>query len=445
MSTTIQEAITQVAPAVGQIIVSGYGEPLTDPQCIPFLRELDRLNIVTSMSTNGIALTPAIARQLASLQYLGHLNISIDSPDPQIYREIRGDELGKALRGVSNLMSAIDRPDRVTVSSILMRRNIASLHAFPAILSQLGVQKYVLQGLLDYNSAVQAEHLLYQEDAFLHIERIREACRQAHTELLFTMPDRLELELYAPLQVQGKYYRESSAAQSETRQCTLPWELPFVDKDGRVFSCCYAATQRLAVMGDMRETDLATIWNGPAYREFRQALVDGRALPDICRSCSAVPWGEHPLDLYAAQILIDESVLNDHVAMKLVVRNSGTSLWTQDTLIRIGTARPRDRTSAYLHPSWLSANRIATFRESNVPPGGKATFVFHIRPQSDVPSESFQLVADGKCWLPNTQFEVRPGSARRNPLNTIVRGISLRVLRPRQREAGHHTAVCRRD
>jgi MoaA/NifB/PqqE/SkfB family radical SAM enzyme len=47
------------AKIVGKAMVSGYGEPLTNPRYLSHLRDLDAAGIGISMSTNGVALPPA--------------------------------------------------------------------------------------------------------------------------------------------------------------------------------------------------------------------------------------------------------------------------------------------------------------------------------------------------------------------------------------------------
>src|SRR5262249_22334015 len=104
--------------------------------------------------------------------------------------------------------------------------------------------------------------------------------------------------------------------------------------------------------------------------------------------------------------LLNRSVLDRGPEMCLVVRNVGEAAWTRDDPIRIGTTDPRTRPSAYYHGTWISSDRVAAPLEEVVPPGATAMFHFRITPAS-VPSDRFQLVVEGKTWLPNTRFEIR--------------------------------------
>jgi hypothetical protein len=110
-------------------------------------------------------------------------------------------------------------------------------------------------------------------------------------------------------------------------------------------------------------------------------------------------------------MLEDRSALSGSQEMCLVVENTGTATWTANDRIHIGTASPRDRASAYYHPSWIGTNRITSFVEPQVPPGATATFTFRITPSPEPPSENFQLVVENVHWLPEPRFHIQPFDA----------------------------------
>ncbi len=412
ISDVLWEELVPLAREVGQVIIAGFGEPLTNPKCLPLLRQLDASGVRMSITTNGTALLPRICEELTRLQYLTQINISIDSPDPLIYREIRGGDVEKALKGLQNLLGCIDNPERVSVSSIIMLSTIASLADFPSRLARYGVRKYVLQGLLDYDAST------FREEAFVNkeslapwVDKIRQNCLHHGIELTFTLPQRLDLEIRDSGSANRVFYRKGDATEKAARQCHLPWEIPYIDKDGRVFPCCIAAAKGEGDLGSLQEESFPAIWNGANFRRFREDILDGRTTPGVCQHCKAAPLGEHLFRLYRARIVPEESHLEGVNPLKLVVQNTGTISWLSENMIRIGTSNPRDHDAACAHPTWLSNNRIVSFREAVVPPGGKATFVFQIDRLEEDEREFFQLVADGTCWLPYTRFSIKSSRA----------------------------------
>jgi radical SAM protein with 4Fe4S-binding SPASM domain len=230
--------------------------------------------------------------------------------------------------------------------------------------------------------------------------------------LVFELPERVAAEMRDPAELLRQDLGERSPAETDTKQCFAPWDVPVVDKDGKVFPCCYALSHATAIMGDLKDATASDIWQGQLFEAFRSAIVDGRTMPDICRICTVVPTGPHPLRRYAAGLLTAQSTLDRGIDMCLAVRNAGASTWTTDDKMLIGTADPRDGHSAYYHPSWIGRNRICSFSEAAVLPGETATFRFRIAPSAQVAVESFQLVVENQCWVSGTRFEVRGGATR---------------------------------
>jgi len=405
MPEEIWRRLVPFATGIRQVMIGGYGEPFASSNCIARLRELDALGVPTSLTTNGTLVTDPVAADLASLAHFTGVNVSIDSPDAAVYHEIRGGQLHRACEGARRLAAALG-PEKVTVSSVMMQTTIGTLAAFPPLLARLGVKKYVLQGLIDYTRDVESEELRRRNGLAERIASIRRACDEAGVELSFALPDRVATELG---EAGGRLLAGTTAETREpdTKQCTAPWELPVVDKDGRVFPCCYALSNSTAVLGDLRESSPESIWFGTEYERFRHDLLDGRTTPAVCRSCTVVPSGRHPLARYSARIL-GQPTFPTGGRMRLLVRNMGNAAWTERDQILIGTADPRDRPSTLFHPSWIGLNRMTSFVEPSVEPGGVATFEADVARPGDAAIETFQMVVEGQCWVPGTRFRLAP-------------------------------------
>lgn len=398
--------VTKLAKQTRFVVVAGFGEPLADPRCFAMLEELDREGIGFDVTTNGTPLTPANVARLATFEHLRRIHVSIDSPDPDTYLAIRGGPLDRAVAGLRTLMGAMEDPYRVCVQAVLTPETAPTLPHFPGLLSTLGVRTLVIQGLVDYSGNPELPWRLPPE-AKNYVQAIREAGSAEGVDVSFTVPGRLDLELNAPEQVLDLY--DGASAGRRTRQCMLPWEMPYVDKNGSVFACCYAAANDGRVLAELENTSLEAAWNGAAFRKFRRDLISGSSMPAECRTCTTVPLGPHPLDGYSAAIDLRASRLRG-TDNRLVVRNAGSEVWGPDTHLRIGTAQPRDRRSQLYHPTWLSEDRVASFAEEEVRPGATATFLFSTESEDVRSPETFQLVVEGRFWLPGTEFKVDPRS-----------------------------------
>ena len=274
MDDAVWEEVRAAAVTVGEVTATGFGEALTSTACLPRLRELDARGVRIGISTNGTPLTVGVCAQLAALANLVHVNVSIDSPDPDIYRDIRGSKLDKAIQGLANLLAAIDDRRKVTVSSLLMKASLESLVAFPRVLATMGVRQWILQNSIDYTPRSAADGMLKKAGAAGDVERIRGAAAGAGVEIAFTLPAGW-IRSCATNCACLVYHEEAKAASRKTRQCCMPWEIPFIDKDGRVFPCCFAATDPRAVLVNLREGSMASIWSGERYAAFRADLVEG--------------------------------------------------------------------------------------------------------------------------------------------------------------------------
>jgi radical SAM protein with 4Fe4S-binding SPASM domain len=63
-----------------------------------------------------------------------------------------------------------------------------------------------------------------------------------------------------------------------------------VDPDGTVFPCCRAPEE--LKMGNVNQSSLAEIWNGPEYRELRRRMQSGD-LHECCRNCTVLVGNPH--------------------------------------------------------------------------------------------------------------------------------------------------------
>lgn len=390
---------------VESVIFAGFGEPTLNRRFHEMLIELDARNIPTSFSTNAISLPSRLLATLPKLRCLTHINVSIDSPDPAIYRKMRGGNLHKVLANVRKL-SCIKGSFVLSVSSIAMKSNIESLLAMPPLLRELGVKNYIVQSLFDQSEEGLGEALHGLQGARAHLHALERIVRESKINLHYELPGRISLETVAPTEAQTSYFvdlRKSEESRIASRRCMLPWQTTHIDSNGSVFPCCRAAAENSSSLGNLNNQTLSGIWHGRAYQNFRRALLGDGDCPAICATCTVAPVGWPPVRDFAASLLPTQSCLTDG-RIEVVARNIGRLAWTESRTPVVGTAGPRDRFSRRATNQWLSAERPAKPQESHVPPGGLAHFRFELSDSADDTPEEFQLVLDGSHWLPGTRF-----------------------------------------
>jgi radical SAM protein with 4Fe4S-binding SPASM domain len=397
------EQVLRIARLCRKVILVGYGEPFTNPRVIDLLTELDANGIDVTVSTNGLTISSSIATRLNALRHIVHFNVSLDTSDPETYRSVRGGNFDRVLRGLRVLVDAFDNPHRITVSAVAMRGTLTSLRRLPSLLASIGVHTLELQAVTDYNEFAAGEHLRGDTQLLSALQELRAECETHGVQLQLLGEDRILEQLDGEPGVRGRIAHSSQMPGQVTRQCALPWEIPFVDKDGRVFPCCYAAARNSSQLGQIGPDRFEQIWIGEQFRQFRKGLLHGDP-PSICRDCTIAPLGPHPYLQWAAQV-IPETITVSAGRASILATNLGTRTWTPDDNVRIGTSRPRDRRSNIRHDTWLSGNRPARC-DAVVEPGEVATFSFWVSRQRWPVEEKFEILVEGRCWMPNTSFSL---------------------------------------
>src|SRR5262249_51220101 len=90
----LKSEITRYKP---RVILTGFGEPTLHPRFYSLLLDLESAKVQFSFSTNGIAIRASLLELIKNLGNLCHVNVSIDSPDPDLYRKLRGADINKVL------------------------------------------------------------------------------------------------------------------------------------------------------------------------------------------------------------------------------------------------------------------------------------------------------------------------------------------------------------
>ncbi len=282
--------IVDQLPTLSRAVLHGVGEPMlvrTLPRMVRYLK--DR-GVYVLFNTNGTLLSPRRAEALIATG-LDELRVSLDAATPEAFLRVRGKPLfGRIL---SNLRAfiAMQRDlgattPRVSLWLTGLRETIAELPDFVRLAAELGVREVYLQRLV-YDDT--GRGLARPDQAlFARLAAAEDGPIAAATALAATLGVRLDasgatepgLSLQAgddPLPWSG---------------CRRPWSLMYITANGRALPCCIApfSTRGYAeyTLGDATQDDLRAIWNGPAYRDFRAALL-GDTPPAPCEGCG-VRW-----------------------------------------------------------------------------------------------------------------------------------------------------------
>ncbi len=275
------EALLAAHPSVEHVELQGEGESLLHPRFFDMVRTLRQRKIKVSVISNGSLISESAAEQMVSLG-IEKVSVSMESAEPETFRQIRGGKLEKVIAGLSNLVNARRKHGQakpiVGLSITVMRDTQDHLPGIIALYKQLtldgGITVQPLSTMplyeKNYPAGLKQQVLTDSEVDDLWV-RFR-----MHRELqnIQKRKDKLGIK---------SFYDELLASfQPGQRRC--PWldEGLYVNHKGIATACCMIKDtdqHRLGIVGTNGMEEIL---------EARQKLVDELAsgvLPKPCAGC----------------------------------------------------------------------------------------------------------------------------------------------------------------
>jgi radical SAM protein with 4Fe4S-binding SPASM domain len=225
---------------ITHVRVHNYGEPFLDKQLVEKVRYAKSRGIAeVGMISNGSLIDEPIAQGMIDAG-LDAINISVDASGKEVFESTRLNlDYDVVIRNIETLVRLRKASGRVR-------------------------PKLILSFVRQNNSA--------DEQNF--IEHWRTIADKVHITDLHNWAGTL------------------NATSDVNYPCYRMWQTFTVLWDGRVSLCCADFDGR-HILGDLRTSSIADIWNGPAYREVRRQHLESGG-PEICRSCD-LPKKDSPL------------------------------------------------------------------------------------------------------------------------------------------------------
>lgn len=236
------------------------GEPLLRDDLEQCVESAVGHGLSTWLVTNGLLLSGERVSGLAASGLEG-LSVSLDSLDPETYREIRGVRLEKVLANLVHAagLGLLTMGIAVTISKINVR-NLRKLVDFAA------------------DCGLQVSFQLYEED--VHLAASMSSLRPEPEELQAAVEELCALKQGgSPVSNSLEYLRSlpryvRSGEWAGLSRCLAPEKEICVDESMNVHVCW--GLDR--VMGNLRQASLSDIWGSPAFRKARLELKG-------CRKC----------------------------------------------------------------------------------------------------------------------------------------------------------------
>lgn len=273
-----KDIVTQLATLGTKRIHLTGGEPLLYPHFMELAKFITSFPIKLTMTSNGTLLYPKVAQQLANLP-LSNLNVSIDSPDPELHDHIRGipNAFQRTIRAIKTMRPLLNA--KIQINMVVNPRNYHTVKDLPDLAHEIGADRICLipikirtndlppfsfEQLLDFNEniapiafAKAAMYGLVKHYKQIYIFGTTEQELQNSTQGLYA---------------QGYY---------DTHPCYALWTHALIDHEGRVSACCFANHQ--PVIGDLKQHSFYEIWTSTIYQQLRN--LNYAPLND-CKSCT---------------------------------------------------------------------------------------------------------------------------------------------------------------
>src|SRR6516225_7117150 len=288
MSWKLFTSIVDQIPNLQRAVLHGVGEPMLVRNLPRMVRYLKDRGVYVLFNTNGTLLSERNGRALIDAR-LDELRVSLDASNRESFKAIRGrDYFGRIIRNVRAFRELQEREGhvrpQVSVWLTGLRETVEELPAFVKVAAEIGVKEVYLQRLVFFAESAIGKA---QPDQAL-FERLTEgeaACLKQAEDLARSLGVTFSASGAAS---EPGLSLKSSGDGSPWSLCRRPWSLMYFTANGRALPCCIAPFSQHGydnyTLGHAGQQSLAEIWNGPAYREFRAALLSDKP-PKACANC----------------------------------------------------------------------------------------------------------------------------------------------------------------
>lgn len=232
------------------------GEPYINPHFLDMVRYAHERKIYTITSTNGHFLNEKNAA--ATIRSgLDRLIISVDGTTQEVYQQYRRQgKLEVVLQGARNVVKWKEKlqssTPHIIFQFLVVKPNEHQIEEVYRLADEIGVNEVKLKTAQVYDYEF-GNHLIPSIDKYARYRRGEDGRYTIKNKLL--------------------------------NHCWKLWHSCVITWDGMVVPCCFDkdATHRL---GDLKEGTFTSIWQGPAYQQFREQIFQGRDQIDICTNCT---------------------------------------------------------------------------------------------------------------------------------------------------------------
>ncbi|HET7911061.1 MAG TPA: radical SAM protein [Pseudolabrys sp.] len=288
MSWELFTSIVDQVPDLARAVLHGVGEPMLVANLPRMVRYLKDRGTYVLFNSNGTVLSERNGRALIAAE-LDELRVSLDASNRESFKTVRGrDYFGRIVRNVRAFRELQEREGhlkpQVSIWLTGLKETVAELPAFVQLAAEIGVREVYLQRLVFFDQSAIGKA---RPDQALFERLTREEATYLKQAEDLASSLGIAFSASGAASEPGLSLKRTDES-SPWSLCRRPWSLMYFTANGRALPCCIAPFSQHGydnyTLGNATQQTLRDIWNGPAYREFRKALLSDKP-PTACASC----------------------------------------------------------------------------------------------------------------------------------------------------------------
>jgi len=285
----VQHLVSQFS-TVKQVVLHGIGEPLLNRELSEIISWLKGRGIYVLFNTNGTLINKRWREALVQ-SGVDEIRLSLDAATPETFARVRGRPMFNVImRNIKALLALkAEHGSAVPLVSLWLtglRETLNELCSFIRLAYSLGIDRVYLQRLVYWNGQ-NDDQMARPEQALFNSLRLEE-------ESILRSAEELARQLGVRFEASGAATPSASLSRNGQQKpwsaCMRPWTLMYITARGSAFPCCIApfSTKNLShlSLGNAFRENLASIWNGARYQEFRRRVLSASP-PECCEGCGA--------------------------------------------------------------------------------------------------------------------------------------------------------------
>lgn len=250
---------------VNTLGLHGLGESLLNRGFLDMVKYALLKKFKVRFNTNMSLMTDEVASELMEAG-LTEIRFSIDAPNQQIYKQIRGVDLFQRVVERSKIFVRL-RGERKTPYIkqviVLMKENYRHLNEMINLGKEIGVDEVFVQNMQSWSRPEFKEKESKEHSVF--------GLARGELEKVFSGVRKNDIKVSLPPLEGGKY------------SCTWPYTGAWISVEGYLCPCCECHDPRILNFGNVLEEPIIELWNSSKYNKFRQDFNEGKT--QICCDC----------------------------------------------------------------------------------------------------------------------------------------------------------------